>query len=291
MIGIEATARAKVNLTLHVLGRRTDGYHSLDSVVAFADIGDTVRLLTGKQQGVFVYGPFATAVLGENLVATAVSKALHLAPGLEVGSFAIDKVLPVAAGIGGGSADAAAALKLLRRINRPVSDGIDWMALAARIGSDVPVCFLNRACRMSGRGEHLDPLEAFPHLPAVLVNPCVRVPPDKTRQVFERLAAPAIGGARPDSPPEITGRFDAAGWMKVIAAGRNDLEAPATAVVPAIADVLAAIRAHPATQLARLSGAGPTCFGLARSIAEAEALASDLAKDNPAWWVRATVLS
>ena len=186
-------ARAKVNLTLRVHGRRADGFHELDSVVAFADIGDAVTLVAGAPIGVAMRGPFASAIGGENLAQRALSLAAAAAPELQLGHVTIDKQIPVAAGLGGGSADAAAVLRLIQRANPAHAARHDWLALAAGLGSDVPVCFADRACRMSGRGEIVEPIGVLPPLPAVLINPQVPVPPNKTRAVFTQLAAPPLG--------------------------------------------------------------------------------------------------
>ena len=291
MSGLAVTARAKINLTLRVLGRRPDGFHALDSLVAFADIGDTVVMAPGKPRGVSTFGPFASAIIGENLVARAIALTLEAEPRLDIDHIGIEKLLPVAAGIGGGSADAAAALRLIRSINRHYADAVDWMAVAARLGSDVPVCLLDRACRMTGRGDVLTPLTGLAPLPAVLVNPRAAVPADKTAQVVRLLAAPMLTEtAQPSDKVPAAEHASVAGWLAHLRELGNDLEAPATKVVPAIAAVLAALREHPATALARLSGAGPTCFALTATPHDAAALAEHLSERHPAWWVRATVL-
>ena len=280
-------ARAKVNLTLRVLGRRADGFHELDSLVAFADISDRVVFCSGRFPSVSMTGTFGAAIVGENLASRALALLAVQAPQLELGSILIEKLLPIAAGLGGGSADAAATLRLVREANEGRSDGLDWHALAAQLGSDVPVCLIGIACRMTGRGETLDAVDGAVELPAVLVNPQVRVPSDKTRVVFQILAAgPLVTGS--ERMPPIP--RDMGGWLDRIGNGCNDLEVPAAIVVPDIGDVLAALRAHPLTRLARLSGAGPTCFGLTASVTDAATLASDLGRAHPTWWVRATVL-
>ncbi len=287
MMGLSERARAKINLTLRVLGKRPDGFHELDSIVAFADVGDTVTMAPGKPREVLAYGPFASAITGENLVSRAVALALKAEPRLEIGHIAIEKLLPVAAGIGGGSADAAAALRLIRAANPHVAAAIDWNSLASELGSDVPVCLGNRACRMQGRGEVLTPLTGLSPLPAVLVNPRVPVPADKTRQVFRILAAPPIS-PNPERAIDLPSR--SRDWTRFLAAAGNDLEAAAAAVVPAVIVVLAALRAHPSTRLARLSGAGPTCFALTATSADADTLAEAISDAHPEWWVRATML-
>ncbi len=277
-------ARAKVNLTLRILGRRLDGFHALDSVVAFADVGDVLTLTLGVPATVSVYGPFASAIEGENLAARALEMAAAAAPGLVAGAISIEKNLPVAAGVGGGSADAAAVLRLLRRANPVQAAHVDWMTLAAQLGSDVPVCFESRACRMTGRGEILNSIDGFAAIAAVLVNPQVPVPADKTRQVFKRLAAAPLTGPVPTAAPNA--------WTAAQAiAGGNDLEAPAKAVIPAITAVLDALERDTLPWVARLSGAGPTCFALTATMDDAYAVAMRIAEHHPSWWVRATILS
>jgi 4-diphosphocytidyl-2-C-methyl-D-erythritol kinase len=272
---------------LRVLGKRADGFHELDSIVAFASIGDTVIMSPGKPRQVDVFGPFASAIVGENLVSRAVALAIAAEPRLEIGHIAIEKLLPVASGIGGGSADAAAAIRLIRLANPRFAATVDWSRLATDLGSDIPVCMADRACRMQGRGEHLSPIATLPPLHVVLVNPRVPVPADKTRQVFALLAAkplptsPAHAARLPSRPAD---------WMAFLAAAGNDLEVAATAVVPAIREVLATLRAHDAAHLVRLSGAGPTCFALTASHADAEQLATAVEAAHPQWWVRATTL-
>lgn len=286
MMGLSELARAKINLTLRVLGKRPDGFHELDSIVAFADIGDTVMMAPGKPRQVDAFGPFASDIVGDNLVTRAIELSLAAEPALDIGHIAIEKLLPVAAGIGGGSADAAAALRLIRSANPKLASAIDWARLAAELGSDVPVCLANQACRIQGRGERLTPVTTLSPFAAVLVNPRVPVPSDKTRRVFATLvAAPQATRATPSLP---SGTDD---WLAFITASGNDLETSASTVVPAISEVLAELRAHPETRLARLSGAGPTCFALTSTRTDAGHLAAAIASEHPEWWVRATTIA
>lgn len=280
-------ARAKINLTLAVRGRRSDGFHELDSVVAFADIGDRLKLTSGVPTAVHVEGPFAAAIIGENLAAQALALIAAAAPGLVPGRLTLSKMLPVAAGVGGGSADAAAVFRLVQAAHPQATAHVDWMGLAARLGSDVPVCFANVACLMTGRGDVLAALDAFDPLPAVLINPQVPVPTDKTRQVFAHLGAQPLK----DAPTVAAPAHRSVVSLDMLRTADNDLEPAATIVVPAIATVLAAARADPRTLLARLSGAGPTCFALTKTQADADALAEELSARHPSWWVRATQLS
>ena len=256
-----ATAPAKVNLTLHVTGRRADGLHALDSIVAFADLGDGVTV--GPGDGLTITGPFAAGVPtdGRNLIVRALARAsLRRA-------VTLDKRLPHPGGIGGGSSDAACALRL-------AGTRLDAAALMS-LGADLPVCMAARASRMRGAGEVVEPV-TLPPLDAVLVHPGLAVP---TGAVFAALEAAERSG-HGDLP-----RDDALGWL---AAQRNDLEAPAMRIAPGIAAVLAAIRETGAV-VARMSGSGATCFGLYRDARGARAAADALAR--PGWWVRACTLS
>jgi len=282
-------ARAKINLTLSVVGRRADGYHELRSLVVFADVGDTVTLQLGSSPNVSVAGPFGADITGRNLVAEALAKLGQREPRLQLGSVEIEKNLPVAAGLGGGSADAAALLRAIRRANPENADTFDWIGFAAELGSDVPVCFVNRPSLMWGRGEKVLPLTSLPSLAAVLANPGVPVPADKTTQVFRRLSAPPIPETLPDPepPPSITRAEDAIAYAR---AHTNDLAEPARDVIPACREVEAALASCDGCQLARISGAGPTCFGLFLSTEAAQAAAQQLSRSHPNWWVRSVTL-
>jgi 4-diphosphocytidyl-2-C-methyl-D-erythritol kinase len=277
-------APAKINLTLHVLGRRADGYHEIESLVAFAGVGDALTFTPGGTSALAVAGPTAPAAgdVADNLVLKAARALAERVAGLELGRFALSKRLPVAAGLGGGSADAAAALRLLARANGIALDDPRLAQAARATGADVPVCLDPRVRRMRGIGDILsEPLD-LPRLPAVLVNPGVAV---ATRDVFAALRLPPGGGAAPG------GRLPATpALLEEIADGRNDLEAPAVELEPAIADVLAVLRKLPGCRLARMSGSGATCFGLFDATRSATAAARTLRVGYPAWWVRATVL-
>lgn len=275
---LEETARAKVNLTLSVLGRRPDGYHELDSIVAFADWGDVVRLVPGERHGVRVTGPFASEIQGENLASVALRLLGEAHPELVLGLVEIDKRLPVAAGLGGGSADAAAVLRLVQRANPEMSDAVRWDEIALRLGSDVPVCHVQKSCRMQGRGEIVTPLPYDIDVPVVLVNAREPVQPDKTARIFRALAAAAY------VPGDDRG-------VRHFAHGRNDLEAVAAEVLPGVRVAMEALGALEGVRWARLSGAGPTCFGTFDSVAAARAAAETLRAGNPGWWVEAARLS
>ncbi|MGC9448810.1 4-(cytidine 5'-diphospho)-2-C-methyl-D-erythritol kinase [Cereibacter johrii] len=269
----EAFARAKINLTLHVTGQRPDGYHLLDSLVVFADVGDRVRAEPAEALSLAITGPQAAnlPVADDNLVLRA-ARTL----GGQGARLTLEKHLPVASGIGGGSADAAAALVALARLWQvPLPDP----AAVLKLGADVPVCLEGRAVRMAGVGEILTPLAApLPEGWLVLANPGVSVP---TPPVFKALA-------RRDNPPMPD---DLPGWPSVealaafLAAQRNDLEPPAIALAPEIARTRTALAAQPGCLLARMSGSGATCFGLFAAEEAARAAAGAIGAEQPGWWV------
>ncbi len=282
-------APAKVNLTLEIPGRRADGYHEIVSLVAFADAGDRLTLHPGESRDATldVQGPFAAALDGDNLILRAARAFLDSEPDARGGHFLLDKRLPVAGGIGGGSADAAAAVRLLACANGsdPGWRARLWPALT-RLGADIPVCVEARASWVRGIGETVAPLDSLPGLPAVLVNPGIPLP---TRDVFAALAAPVLGDAAEIETPEIF-----AGAMPLIAylhEHPNDLEPPARRLAPVIGDVLAAIAETPGCQLARLSGSGPTCYGLFGTREEATQAADALARSHHGWWITPTRLA
>jgi 4-diphosphocytidyl-2-C-methyl-D-erythritol kinase len=294
MAPLAESARAKVNLTLRVLGRRPDGYHELESVVAFAAVADRLTLEPGPQTGLTVTGPRAADCgdVADNLVLRVAKSLQERIEGLRGGHFTLEKHLPAAAGIGGGSADAAAALRLLAARNQIARDDERIMAVARLTGADIPVCVASRACVMTGVGENLAPL-ALPPLPCVLVNPRVAV---ATRDVFAALGLKpgALRTGLTDVLEAIvwpTASASADEWRDVIAGGSNDLEAPAIRVQPLIADVLAALRGTTGVRLARMSGSGATCFALYATETEAGAAAEALRGDHPGWWIEPSVLS
>jgi len=286
--------RAKVNLTLRVVGRRVDGYHDLESVVAFADCADRLSLTAGPELLLATTGPMAQACgePADNLVLKATRLLGQRVPGLKVGSFTLEKVLPVAAGIGGGSADAAAALRLLAQANGLSTDDSRLIEVARLTGADVPVCLASRACIMTGVGETLLPL-TLPKLPCVLVNPRV---PVATRDVFE-----ALGLRNGELLVGATDVFQAVAWpeegasveewVEALAAGTNDLEAPATRIEPVIGEVISALNATNGAWLARMSGSGATCYAIYENTAEAKRAAQKIQLDHPQWWVHAGLLS
>jgi 4-diphosphocytidyl-2-C-methyl-D-erythritol kinase len=286
--------RAKVNLTLRVIGRRVDGYHDLESVVAFADCADRLTLAPGPELSLKTMGPLAQACgeASDNLVLKAAMLLAARAPDLKVGAFTLDKVLPVAAGIGGGSADAAAALRLLARLNNLALDDPRLLEVALETGADVPVCLASHACDMTGVGETLMPLN-LPIIPCVLVNPCV---PVATKDVFEALGlrnGELLVGAtdvlRATDWPEPGASVE--DWVEALAASSNDLEEPATRIQPAIGKVVAALSTTNGAWLVRMSGSGATCFAIYENTADAGRAAEKIRLDHPGWWVHAGVLS
>jgi 4-diphosphocytidyl-2-C-methyl-D-erythritol kinase len=282
------SAPAKVNLTLRVLGRRPDGYHDLESLVVFADFGDRLSFVRGGELSLTMRGPNA-AQAGEgadNLVLKAAKALAAHQPGVELGAFHLDKTLPVAAGIGGGSADAAAALRLLATANGLPADHPALVSAARALGADVPVCLDPRPRIMRGIGEVLSPPLSLPPLPALLVNPGVAL---TTKAVFVRWTAPTVAPTALDAEA-VAKLKDRDALLRLLATQANDLEAPAIALAPVIADVLAALRALPGCSLARMSGSGATCFALFASAAAAQDAAKVLHAKYPRWWVQACVL-
>ncbi len=294
MQALSEDGRAKVNLTLRVVGRRTDGYHDIESVVAFADCADHLTLTPGSELELRTSGPLAEAcgATSDNLVIKAALLLRERVPDLKVGSFTLNKVLPVAAGIGGGSADAAAALRLLAQLNGLALDDERLHGVALATGADVPVCLASRPCDMTGVGESLLPL-SLPILPCVMVNPRV---PVATRDVFNALGlrnGELLVGAtdilRGTAWPEAGASVE--DWVEVLAASSNDLEEPATRIQPIIGEVISALSATNGAWLARMSGSGATCFAIYENTADAGRAADDLRRHHPEWWVHAGTLS
>ena len=277
------TAPAKINLTLRVLGHRADGYHELESLVAFADVADTLTLQPGAEDGLEVTGPFAgsSGPAAENLVLKALVAARKHIAGLKAGHFLLVKKIPVAAGLGGGSADAAAALRLVARTNGLGLDDPRLMAVALAVGADVPVCFGSRARIMRGVGELLSEPIDLPVLPVVLVNPRV---PLATRDVFGKLVATQSESDLADVPCE----FDA--LIEFLKEHGNDLTPAASVCAPVVSEMLGALHALPSVRLARMSGSGPTCFAVFGSQREATAAAQELKDDRKDWWIRSATI-
>ena len=272
-------APAKINLTLHVTGRRADGYHTLESLVAFADIGDEIELTPADDFSFIVDGPFSSALAGEpadrNLAVRAAQlMAQNFSRSLS-GRLRLTKNLPVAAGLGGGSADAAAAARMFAAAWDVPLAGVT--APLAGLGADIAVCLAGKAAWMAGAGGDLSPAPRLPPAALVLVNPGVPCP---TSPVFARL------GGRFSAPPARMAAFeDFAALAGFLARGANDLTLPAKEVVPEIGAVLDAIAATGA-KVTRLCGSGATCFGVFETLAAAAAAAREIADRRPRWWAR-----
>ncbi|MDD9876981.1 MAG: 4-(cytidine 5'-diphospho)-2-C-methyl-D-erythritol kinase [Magnetovibrio sp.] len=282
--GIGIDAPAKLNLYLHVIGRRDDGYHLLDSLVAFATIGDRVTVRPAAELSLQIDGPFAAALTGEtdNLVLAAARALMQAADIADGAAITLTKNLPVASGIGGGSADAAAAIKALVRLWGVHPATHDLSGLALSLGADVPACLFGRPVFMGGIGDVLEPAPALPDAPMVLVNPGIGV------------ATPAVFGARQGAfgaaAPFDDDVADVPALATMLTDRRNDLTAAAVALTPEISEVLKALDSATGCLLARMSGSGATCFGLFAGRADAEAAAIAIGAANPGWWVTATRL-
>ena len=277
---IRVAAPAKLNLFLHIVGRRPDGYHLLDSLIAFASVHDTVIAAPSNRLSLALDGPFAAQLGGagdDNLVLRA-ARALAEATGHQAqGALRLTKRLPVASGIGGGSADAAAALKALNALWRldPAPEALSAIALS--LGADVPICLAGHAARVGGIGERIAPIGRLPDCGLALVNPNL---PLATAAVFKARQGAFSEPARFASVP-----YEAGDLADALRASRNDLEAPARVLLPVIDDVLGALARLKGCLIARMSGSGATCFGLFATEAVAVAASADLAAREPGWWV------
>ena len=274
---IRKLARAKINLCLHVVGQRSDGYHLLDSVVAFADFGDILTVSAGSELSLNITGPFGADLNsdGDNLVMVA-AKLFPDAPSCHL---TLEKRLPVASGIGGGSADAAATLHAFSELShQPVPSPEACLAL----GADVPVCVLGRPVIMRGIGDDLEPLPTFPQLPVVLVNPGVAVSTAAVFNALETKANPPLSGQLPNQ----SSVQETVDWLQQ---QRNDLEPPAIASQPGIGAALQALK-ETGAQMERMSGSGATCFGIYETTEAAKAAAVTVRQRYSDWWVQDTVL-
>jgi 4-diphosphocytidyl-2-C-methyl-D-erythritol kinase len=284
---VERFAPAKVNLFLHVGAPAADGYHPVCSLMAFADVRDTVRLVRGGE-GLAVEGPFAEGLAGEgdNLVLRA-RDALLARVGQEADfGLVLEKSLPIAAGLGGGSSDAAAALRLIRDTLDLAVDDDGLREIAGALGADGPACLDAMPVIGTGRGDILAPAPGFPALPAVLANPGVASPTGPVYRAYDAAVAPE-GANAPDWPVTLETPSQVAVFL---AACRNDLEASAVALAPQIGECLEILCARPEPLLARMSGSGATCFAICADHAAASALAERLQAEHPHWWVRACVI-
>ncbi len=281
---LRLTARAKVNLYLHVVGRRGDGYHLLDSLVVFADLADSLEIRPSSELTLAVRGAFAadTGPVEDNLVLRA-ARALREAAGMarRGAEIVLDKNIPAVAGLGGGSADAAAALDALARMWEVPGGAVDLPALAMEIGADVPVCLAGVASFVGGAGEELAPAPELPPAGLLLVNPGIQV---ATQAVF----AARRGGFSPAGV--FAGPIASVADLAALLAERdNDLTEAATRLAPAIGDVIDALAGLTGCRLARMSGSGATCFGLFDDARAAAAAAPAVRRDG--WWVAASVIT
>ena len=281
---IVVSAPAKLNFYLHVLGRRDTGYHDLDSLVVFAAVGDVVSVHPAAEISLQIDGPFADDVPGggDNLVLRA-AEALAERTGMQAGAaITLTKNLPVASGIGGGSADAAATIKALVRLWGVHPGTHDLSGLALDLGADVPVCLFGRPAFMGGIGEQLEPAPDLPDAALVLVNPGVAV---STPEVFGARVGVFSSGARFEGES-----VNAAGLADGLRGGGNDLFAPAMKVAPEIGEVISVIEATDGCLLARMSGSGATCFGLYETMAAADSATHAIQAARAAWWATAARL-
>jgi 4-diphosphocytidyl-2-C-methyl-D-erythritol kinase len=272
---------------LEVLGRRPDGFHELRSLVAFAGVGDTVELTSQADLDLRIEGPFASGLDAANLIIDAAQAAKARLPDLTLGRFRLVKTLPVAAGIGGGSADAAAALRLIARANDGAPVMTEASELAPALGSDVAVCIESKPAVISGRGEIVEAVTGFPACGVVLVNPGVRL---ATAEVYAALDAAPLGANAGSGalPLDFAGDFDR--LIDYASQRGNDLEQVATRLAPEVREVLTALAGLEGARLARLSGSGATCFAVFATPREAHRAATLLAQREPDWWIASSML-
>jgi 4-diphosphocytidyl-2-C-methyl-D-erythritol kinase len=283
-------APAKINLTLHVVGRRPDGYHELESLVAFSRSGDSLSLIPSDNLKLDVSGPMAQTCGDpqDNLVVKAVRNLAARIEGLKLGALHLTKELPVAAGIGGGSSDAAAALRLVARANGLAQEDPRLLDAAQATGADVPVCLAARARMMTGIGEHLGPVLQLPPLPTLIVNPRQ---PLETKAVFARMKIAPGSETGFGSHPQISGGLGYEALLAALRKGRNDMEDAACVLVPVIGDMLAILAAAPGCKLARMSGSGATCFAIFTDCRAAGRAKKTILAAHPGWWVKTTILN
>ncbi|MFA5968131.1 MAG: 4-(cytidine 5'-diphospho)-2-C-methyl-D-erythritol kinase [Sphingomonas sp.] len=271
------TAPAKINLALHVRSRRDDGYHELETLFAFLKDGDIIRVQYADKPSFDVTGPFAAALSGEgdNLVTRAATQFAETFAMDGAYAIELEKHLPVASGIGGGSADAAATLRALARLRGIAPDDYRLFAIAEGLGADVPACLLGKSAVGEGKGEKLTPIDGLTDMPVLLVNPGVAV---STGAVFKGWGGVDLG-------PISAGRL-----IDRALAGRNDLEPPARAMTPVIGEVISMLAAAPGVVLARMSGSGATCFALYDGISARHAAAQAIRAARPEWWLLESTL-
>jgi 4-diphosphocytidyl-2-C-methyl-D-erythritol kinase len=277
-VGVDAPA--KINLYLHITGRRGDGFHTIDSLIAFAAPGDRISAVDAPDLSLDISGPFAAllnAAPGPNLVETAARRLAELAGAPPRAHIALDKQLPVAAGIGGGSSDAAATLRALMSLWDLTPGAAELAALALALGADVPMCLHGKTCFAGGVGENIAAAPVLPDCAVLLVNPGISLAtPDVFRAREGDFSRPARFGQAARDARELA---------ELLAARRNDLEAPALALAPVIGDVLRALRALPGCRLARMSGSGATCFALFDDELQAAHGADMVRARHADWWI------
>jgi 4-diphosphocytidyl-2-C-methyl-D-erythritol kinase len=281
-MSVRVFAPAKINLTLEVGAPRADGYHPLQSAVAFAGEGDWVEAASADALTLTIDGPFAANLQADE--SNLVLRAARLLDAKRGAALKLEKNLPIASGIGGGSSDAAATLLALNALWRLGKSVDDLARLSASLGADVPVCVHRRSAWMTGVGEQIAPMQC-PVLDAVLVNPGSASP---TPPVYRRFDEMGLGAGFVERAAPVWGSREAV--LADAARLGNDLEGPAVALLPELGDLLASLRVDARSLHAALSGSGATCFAITNSAADARALASDLAARNRDWWVRATTL-
>jgi 4-diphosphocytidyl-2-C-methyl-D-erythritol kinase len=281
---VEELAPAKINLDLYVTGRRADGYHELDSLTAFTAFGDRLALREHDRLELELRGPFAGPLAAEpdNLVLRAARRLAACAGRKAAVRITLEKRIPVAAGLGGGSADAAAALRGLNRLWRLRMAPADLAGIAAALGADVPVCLAGRTARMRGKGEQIELWDGLPPLAVLLVNPNL---PLATAAVFGALEVIPSAGERSWPPP-----CEADAFLAWLGTGANHLEAPAVRLLPQIQAVLALLAAQDGCALARMSGSGATCFGLFATPAARDLAAAAIGQARPGWWLAASTI-
>ncbi len=279
--GVEIHAPAKINLYLHITGRRADGYHELDSLVGFTAHGDVIQVRKHKKLCLKIHGPFGSSLQAndDNLIVRA-ARALARETGYQGGAhITVKKNLPVSSGIGGGSADAAATLKALNLLWETGLADEDLAALGLRLGADIPVCILGKVARMSGMGEAVSKLESLPPLGVLLVNPGIPISTHRVFQTHQGNFSPRV---------ELQEIGDAEVLYEFLACQKNDLQDLAIQIVPAIREALEILSAETGCRLVRLSGSGATCFGLFDNESLAKASGRAISRHYPNWWVQPT---
>ena len=286
---LSTRATAKINLSLTIKGRRADGWHELESLVAFARFGDGLKLLPDAASGLAVFGPMATLAgpVDDNLVLKAARHFATYFPGAQTGRFELTKRLPVAAGVGGGSSDAASALRLLAQLNHVGLDNPQLLLAAQATGADVPVCLAAKPRFMSGIGAQLGPVLALAPLFSVLVNPGIAL---QTPAVFKAMGLAQGTSHHGARIPVIADNADRPAVIAALKRAGNDMEDAACSLEPVIVDVLAVLAAARGARLVRMSGSGATCFALFEDCRAASRAARAIARSYPNWWVKATLI-